>query len=32
MIQNFISGLMEYQFLQNALITSIIVGIVSGII
>ena len=32
MIANFIDGLVRYQFLQNALITSIIVGLVSGII
>ena len=32
MIQNFISGLMQYEFLQNALMTSIIVGVVSGVI
>lgn len=32
MITNFIDGLVRYQFLQNALITSIIVGLVSGII
>ncbi|MBO0477519.1 metal ABC transporter permease [Vagococcus sp. DIV0080] len=32
MIANFIDGLIEYQFLQNALFTSVIVGIVSGII
>lgn len=32
MIENFINGLVHYQFLQNALITSIIVGIVSGVI
>lgn len=32
MIANFIDGLVRYQFLQNALMTSIIVGLVSGII
>ena len=32
MIANFIDGLFRYQFLQNALLTSIIVGFVSGII
>lgn len=32
MVADFIRGLGEYQFLQNALITSIIVGIVSGVI
>lgn len=32
MITNFIDGLIRYQFLQNALITSIIVGLISGII
>lgn len=32
MIQNFIDGLMTYDFLQNALITSVIVGAVSGLI
>jgi len=32
MIQFFLEGISKYQFLQNALITSIMVGIVSGII
>ncbi|MFC6347857.1 metal ABC transporter permease [Vagococcus carniphilus] len=32
MIQNFINGLIQYEFLQNALLTSIIVGVVSGVI
>ena len=32
MIQHFIEGLIKYEFLQNALITSVIVGIVSGVI
>ncbi|MDN6204130.1 MAG: metal ABC transporter permease [Tetragenococcus halophilus] len=32
MIENFIDGLMNYQFLQNALITSLLVGFVSGIL
>ncbi|MGX6969961.1 MULTISPECIES: metal ABC transporter permease [Vagococcus] len=32
MIQHFIEGLIKYDFLQNALITSVIVGIVSGVI
>ena len=32
MIQNFIQGLVQYDFLQNALITSIIVGVISGVI
>ena len=32
MIANFIDGLMNYQFLQNALITSLLVGFVAGII
>lgn len=32
MIANFIDGLVNYQFLQNALITSLLVGFVSGII
>ena len=32
MIQHFIEGLVKYDFLQNALITSVIVGIVSGVI
>lgn len=32
MIANFIEGLARYEFLQNALITSIIIGIVSGVI
>ncbi|MGX7024363.1 metal ABC transporter permease [Vagococcus hydrophili] len=32
MIQNFINGLIQYEFLQNALMTSIIVGVVSGVI
>lgn len=30
MITNFIEGVMKFQFLQNALITSIVIGIVSG--
>ena len=32
MISNFIDGLIQYEFLQNALITCLIVGLVSGII
>lgn len=32
MIANFIEGLTKYQFLQNALFTSIVIGIVSGVI
>lgn len=32
MISEFIDGLMKYQFLQNALFTSVIVGIVAGVI
>lgn len=32
MIANFIDGLMNYQFLQNALLTSLLVGFVAGII
>lgn len=32
MVQHFIEGLIKYDFLQNALITSVIVGIVSGVI
>ncbi|GEK92201.1 metal ABC transporter permease [Alkalibacterium kapii] len=32
MINNFVDGLMNYQFLQNALITSLLVGFVSGIL
>lgn len=32
MIQNFINGLHEFHFLQNALITSVFIGIVSGTI
>lgn len=32
MIHNFIDGLTNYQFLQNALFTSIMVGIVSGVL
>ncbi|MGY3777663.1 metal ABC transporter permease [Isobaculum melis] len=32
MIGHFIEGLQNYQFLQNALITSVVVGIVSGVI
>ncbi|MBL1225426.1 metal ABC transporter permease [Enterococcus sp. BWR-S5] len=32
MINEFIDGLMKYQFLQNALFTSVIVGIVAGVI
>lgn len=30
MIQNFIQGLQDFHFLQNALITAIVIGIVSG--
>lgn len=30
MIQNFINGLYEFYFLQNALITAVVIGIVSG--
>lgn len=32
MIQDFIKGLIQYEFLQNALITCIIVGLISGIV
>ena len=32
MIHNFIDGLIRYQFLQNALITSVLVGLIAGII
>lgn len=32
MIQNFIQGLMDYGFLRNAMITSVLVGTVSGVI
>lgn len=32
MIGNFIEGLIKYEFLQNALITCIIVGLISGVI
>ncbi|ALV21443.1 metal ABC transporter permease [Carnobacterium antarcticum] len=32
MIAHFIDGLTKYQFLQNALFTSIVIGIVSGVI
>lgn len=32
MLSNFIDGLLNYQFLQNALITCIIVGLISGVI
>lgn len=32
MINEFIDGLMKYQFLQNALFTSVIVGVVAGVI
>lgn len=32
MIQNFINGLYEFHFLQNALITAVVIGIVSGAI
>ncbi len=32
MIAAFIDGLFRYQFLQNALLTSIIVGLISGVI
>lgn len=30
MIQNFINGLYDFHFLQNALVTSIVIGIISG--
>ena len=30
MLERFIEGLMEYHFLQNALITAIVIGVVSG--
>lgn len=30
MLQNFINGLYDFHFLQNALITSVVIGIVSG--
>lgn len=30
MIKNFINGLYEFQFLQNALVTAVVIGIVSG--
>lgn len=32
MIQHFIEGLVAYEFLQNALITCIIVGLISGVV
>ncbi|MBL1229817.1 metal ABC transporter permease [Enterococcus sp. BWB1-3] len=32
MINNFIDGLMNYQFLKNALFTSVMVGIIAGVI
>ncbi|MEY8513375.1 metal ABC transporter permease subunit [Lactococcus taiwanensis] len=32
MIQNFINGLYEFHFLQNALITALMIGIVSGVV
>ncbi|MGO3732726.1 MAG: metal ABC transporter permease [Vagococcus sp.] len=32
MIQHFIDGLIQYQFLRNALLTSVLVGVVSGVI
>lgn len=32
MIANFIDGIVRYQFLQSALITSVLVGLISGII
>lgn len=32
MVMNFIQGLIKYEFLQNALITSVIVGLISGVI
>lgn len=32
MISNFIQGLQQYEFLRNALFTSILVGIISGVI
>ena len=30
MLQNFINGLYDFHFLQNALITSVVIGVVSG--
>lgn len=30
MIQNFINGLYEFHFLQNALVTAVVIGVVSG--
>lgn len=32
MIQNFIQGLTDYGFLRNALVTSVLIGIISGVI
>ncbi|HRG31498.1 MAG TPA: metal ABC transporter permease, partial [Trichococcus flocculiformis] len=32
MLNEFIQGLLDFQFLQNALITSVMVGISAGII
>lgn len=32
MIANFIQGLSEFHFLQNALVTAVIIGIVSGVV
>ncbi|WP_276871076.1 metal ABC transporter permease [Lactococcus taiwanensis] len=32
MIQNFVNGLYEFHFLQNALITALMIGIVSGVV
>ena len=30
MIQNFINGLYEFHFLQNAIVTAVVIGVVSG--
>lgn len=32
MIQNFVQGLADYGFLRNALVTSVLIGIISGVI
>ncbi|WP_025730817.1 metal ABC transporter permease [Atopobacter phocae] len=32
MIQSFISGLYEFHFMQNALVTAVVIGIISGVV
>ncbi|MEG0380213.1 MAG: metal ABC transporter permease, partial [Kurthia sp.] len=32
MISNFINGLVDYEFLQNALVTATVIGIVAGVV